>query len=515
MRKVKSVLRLSELINGDRATSDPALTELAAAGALDLDIQGVTSDSRAVRPGFLFAALPGSATDGRRFIPEAVARGAVAVLTPRDGDSAAKARDGDSAAKDGICRFSDENPRHRLARIAARFYGRQPTTIAAVTGTNGKTSVAEFTRQLWASADIRGASLGTLGLVTASGRSDPGLTTPDPVALHATLRDLTRDGIEHLAMEASSHGLDQCRLDGVRVGVAAFTNFSQDHLDYHGDMAVYLGAKLRLFSDLLVEGGSAVLNRDIKEFSRINALCEGRGIQVTSFGESDAADLRLFRRTPTPTGQELKLRLEGREHRIFLPLVGGFQAMNAIAALALVARADDRPAADYLEGLASLAGVPGRMQLVGRHRSGASVYVDFAHTPDALTTLLDALRPHVSGRLVCVFGAGGDRDAGKRPFMGAAVLRGADQGIVTDDNPRTEDPALIRRAVVNGCPGALEIGDRRAAIEAGLADLTEADALVIAGKGHEPGQTVGDRVLPFDDADVARGILLSLGGSVI
>ncbi len=497
-------MRLSELINGDRAACDPALSELAAAGALDLDIQGVTSDSRAVRPGFLFAALPGSATDGRRFIPEAVARGAIAVLTPR-GD--------DGTIGDGVCRIADENPRHRLARMAARFYGRQPETIVAVTGTNGKTSVAEFSRQLWNSIGRRSASLGTLGLTTRDGRSGPGLTTPDPVALHATLRDLANDGIDHLAMEASSHGLDQCRLDGVRVRAAAFTNLSQDHLDYHGDMAAYLAAKTRLFSALLVEAGAAVLNQDSSEFSRLQGICRARGIAVTGFGAAEGAHLRLLKRTPSATGQDLLLRLDGVEHRLFLPLVGGFQAMNALAALGLVARAEKRPVADYLEGLASLTGVAGRLQLVGRSRAGAPVYVDYAHTPAALETLLEALRPHVGGRLVCVFGAGGDRDAGKRPLMGTAVARGADLGIVTDDNPRSENPAVIRRAVLDGCPDAREIGDRAAAIEAGIHALEPTDVLVIAGKGHEPGQIIGGKVLPFDDAEVARRILAANGGS--
>jgi UDP-N-acetylmuramoyl-L-alanyl-D-glutamate--2,6-diaminopimelate ligase len=490
---------------------DPALTELAAAGALDLDIQGVTSDSRAVRPGFLFAALPGSATDGRRFIPEAVARGAIAVLAPRDDGSSL---DSGTSSDHGICRIPDSNPRHRLARIAARFYGRQPAIIAAVTGTNGKTSVAEFARQLWANAGVRGASLGTLGLVTGNGRSGPGLTTPDPVHLHATLRDLAMEGIDHLAMEASSHGLDQCRLDGVRVRVAAFTNLSQDHLDYHGDLASYLDAKIRLFTDLLVDGGSAVLNRDVEAYSRIETLCRGRSISVTSFGQSETADFCLLGRTPTPRGQELALRLDGREHRIFLPLVGAFQTMNALAALGLVARADGRSPADYLEGVASLVGVPGRMQRVGQHPSGAAVYVDFAHTPDALDTLLGALRPHVSGNLVCVFGAGGDRDAAKRPLMGAAVAAGADLAIVTDDNPRTEDAALIRAAVLVGCPGGAEIGDRGEAIGAGFDGLKAGDALVIAGKGHEAGQAVAGEILPFDDAEVARRLLLAADGSV-
>lgn len=498
-------MRLSELINGDRAACDPALNALAAAGALDLDIQGVTSDSRAVRPGFLFAALPGSATDGRRFIPEAVARGAVAVLTPT-GD--------DTLSLEGVCRIPDSNPRHRLARMAAKFYGAQPATIVAVTGTNGKTSVAEFARRLWAGNGTASASLGTLGLVAEGTLSGPGLTTPDPVALHATLRDLAMAGIDHLAMEASSHGLDQCRLDGVRVAAAAFTNLSQDHLDYHGDLKAYFDAKLRLFSALLVEGGAAVLNRDIPQFARIAEICRGRGISVTGFGVSELADFRVLRRAPTALGQDLVLRLDGVEHRVFLPLVGSFQLMNALAALGLVARAGARPVAEFLEALAGLSGVPGRLQLVGRHATGAPVYVDYAHTPDALTTLLGALRPHVAGRLICVFGAGGDRDAAKRPLMGAAVSAGADLGIVTDDNPRTEDPSEIRRAVLEGCPGAREIGDRAAAIEAGIGVLGPTDALVIAGKGHETGQSIGDTVLPFDDADVARACLLSSGGSV-
>jgi UDP-N-acetylmuramoyl-L-alanyl-D-glutamate--2,6-diaminopimelate ligase len=504
-RKVENALRLSELINGDRAACDPALSELAAAGALDLDIQGVTSDSRAVRPGFLFAALPGSATDGRRFIPEAVARGAVAVLTP-SGD--------DAISIEGVCSIPDRNPRHRLARMAAKFYGAQPAFIVAVTGTNGKTSVAEFARQLWAATGSKSASLGTLGLIADGTRSGPGLTTPDPVALHAILRDLANDGVEHLAMEASSHGLDQCRLDGIRARAAAFTNLSQDHLDYHGDMGAYLDAKLRLFSDLLVEGGAAVLNRDIPEFERIAGVCKARGISVTGFGVSEGADLRLLHQAPTSRGQELALRLDGTEHRVFLPLVGDFQAMNALAALGLVARAEGRPVADFLEALAELSGVPGRLQLVGRHGSGAPVYVDYAHTPDALKTLLEAARPHVEGRLICVFGAGGDRDTAKRPLMGAAVSEGADLGIVTDDNPRTDDPAAIRRAVLAGCPEALEIGDRASAIAAGIKELGPKDMLLIAGKGHEVGQSVGDTVLPFDDAEVARGFLLSSGGRV-
>jgi UDP-N-acetylmuramoyl-L-alanyl-D-glutamate--2,6-diaminopimelate ligase len=503
-------LRLSELINGDRAASNTVLKELAAAGGLDHDIQGVTSDSRAVRPGFLFAALPGNATDGRRFIPDAVARGAVAVLVPRDTDGFGLNTPGIEA---GVCLIADENPRHRLACIAARFYEEQPGTVVAVTGTNGKTSVAEFARQLWRAVGADSASLGTLGLVTSAGRSCPGLTTPDPVVLHACLRDLVAQGVGRVAVEASSHGLDQCRLDGVQLRAAAFTNFSQDHLDYHRTMRTYLVAKLRLFSELLVEGGTAVLNLDALECPEIMAICRERGVAVTTYGEAKAAHFRIVWREPTRTGQELSLRIDGREHRVFLPLVGDFQAMNAIAALALVARADDRDGADYLEGLASLVGVPGRLQNVGRHPSGAPVYVDYAHTPDALATLLQTLRPHVSGRLVCVFGAGGDRDPSKRALMGLAVAEGADRAIVTDDNPRNEDPALIRRAVIAGRLEVLEIGDRQAAIFAGLDGLKDGDALVITGKGHERGQIVGDIVLPFDDAEVAGRALSHLAGT--
>ena len=528
-RKVESVLRLSELINGDRAASDPALAVLAASGALDLDIQGVTSDSRAVRPGFLFAALPGSATDGRRFISDAVARGAVAVLTHTpNGTEALDARDDSGAPDDGyqgVPLIHDANPRRRLARIAARFYGVQPAVVAAVTGTNGKTSVAEFARQLWAGTGAKSASLGTLGLVTGDGRPKPGLTTPDPVALHASLRDLANDGVTRLAIEASSHGLDQCRLDGVRVHAAAFTNLSQDHLDYHRTMGAYRAAKQRLFSDLLEDDGTAVLNIDAPEYARIAEICRDRGVTVMAYGQAEAADLRIVRCTPTAEGQDLALHVFGRERSVFLPLVGDFQAMNAVAALGLVLASEglggagagvgddgDYDGSAYLDGLAALHGAPGRLEHVGNHPTGAAVFVDFAHTPDALRTMLAALRPHVAGRLVSVFGAGGDRDPGKRVLMGQAVAMGADVAIVTDDNPRSEDPAKIRRAVLRGCPRGRECGDREAAIIAGLADLKAGDVLVIAGKGHESGQTIGDRVLPFDDAEVARRALRDSGG---
>ncbi|MBM86726.1 MAG: UDP-N-acetylmuramoyl-L-alanyl-D-glutamate--2,6-diaminopimelate ligase [Rhodospirillaceae bacterium] len=480
--------------------------KLAAAGALDLDIQGVTSDSRAVRPGYLFAALPGSAADGRHFIPDAVARGAVAVLTTTEVD--APAGDG------GVCVILDANPRHRLAQIAARFFAEQPDLIVAVTGTNGKTSVTEFVRQLWSWQGRLAASYGTLGIITEEGEVGSGLTTPDPVELHRTLRELARNRINRVAMEASSHGLHQCRLDGVRLRAAAFTNLTQDHLDYHQSMKAYLAAKLRLFSELLASDGAAVLNSDASHSPKIAKACRSRGIAVSSFGFTDRADLRIASVDPTPSGQCVKFIMNGRRSQVYLPLVGAFQAMNALAALALVACVENEDPNDLLPGLGQLKGVSGRLQHVGNLDHGAAVYVDYAHTPDALRTVLSALRPHVASRLICVFGAGGDRDSDKRAPMGAAVADGADIAIVTDDNPRTENPAEIRQAVVNGCPFAYEIGDRQAAIHAGLDVLDAGDVLLIAGKGHESGQAVGNTIIPFDDMKVASAAILHRGGTV-
>jgi UDP-N-acetylmuramoyl-L-alanyl-D-glutamate--2,6-diaminopimelate ligase len=466
----------------------------------DPEIAGVTADSRAVRPGFLFAALPGARHDGRRFAGEAAARGAVAILT----DDAA-ALDLPPAARREIAIFADPNPRRMLALSAARFYGRQPRNVAAVTGTNGKTSVAHFTREIWTAAGHQAASLGTLGLVTPLGRRPGALTTPDPVALHRDLAGLAEGGIEHVAIEGSSHGLAQFRLDGLSVAAAAFTNLTRDHLDYHRDMAEYRAAKERLFTALLTPGGTAVLNRDSGEFPRLAALCRERGHPVLAYGADAAAELRLLSARPRDRGQVIAIEAFGRWHELFLPLLGKFQAMNALAALGL-AIATGVAAQDGAAALAGLSGVPGRLQFVAGGMEYGGVVIDFAHTPDALATVLAALRPHTPGRLAVLFGAGGDRDPGKRALMGRAALAAADRVYVTDDNPRGEDPAAIRRAILAAAPGAIEIGDRRRAIEFAIGELGPGDLLVIAGKGHETGQIVGSETFPFDDAEIAREI---------
>jgi UDP-N-acetylmuramoyl-L-alanyl-D-glutamate--2,6-diaminopimelate ligase len=387
--------------------------------------------------------------------------------------------------------------------MAARFHGRQPRTIAAVTGTNGKTSVVHFTREIWTALGHPAASLGTLGIVTA-GESRPGaLTTPDPVALHRDLAGLAKQGIDHVAVEASSHGLHQFRLDGMSVAAAAFTNLTRDHLDYHGEMAHYRAGKERLFTTLLAPGGSAVLNRDSAEFPRLEGLCRDGGHPVIAYGAEPAADLRLIGREPRVDSQFLVLEVFGRRQELVLPLAGEFQAMNALAALGLVIATGGAVAASTA-ALTGLTGVPGRLQFVAGHEGGAAIVVDYAHTPDALATVLTALRPHAHSRLAVLFGCGGDRDAGKRPLMGEVATRLADRIYVTDDNPRTEPPEEIRRAILEAAPSALEIGDRREAIATAIAELGAGDLLVIAGKGHETGQIIGTETYPFDDAAIAR-----------
>jgi len=470
----------------------------------DIEIAGLTADSRQVRPGFLFAAWRGAQADGRRFAGDAARRGAAAILT--DDPSAL---DLDPADRARLAVFADPAPQRRLALLAARFYGRQPATIAAVTGTNGKTSVAHFTRELWASLGHSAASLGTLGLITADGRRAGSLTTPDSVALHRELAHLAAHGVDHAVIEASSHGLDQCRLDGVAVAAAAFTNLTRDHLDYHRDMEAYRAAKERLFTTLLSESGRAVLNADSAEFPRLAELCRIRGIPVVGYGTAECAQLRLLARAPQHGGQVLDLDLFGKRHEVALPLVGDFQAMNALAALGLVV-ATGSPAEAAVAALARLGPVPGRLQRVG-DVGGAAVFVDYAHTPDALATVLAALRPHVARRLVVAFGAGGDRDRGKRPLMGRVAAELADRVYVTDDNPRTEPAAAIRRAILDAAPEAVEIADRRKAIAAAIAGLQAGDVLVIAGKGHESGQIVGAETFPFDDSEVAREAIAAMG----
>ncbi len=456
----------------------------------DIDIRGLTADSRRVRPGYLFAALPGHRTDGRAYIADAVARGAAAILGHPD-------------ALVGLRTpaIADANPRRRLALMASRFYGRQPRMIAAVTGTNGKTSVVNFARQIWQRLGRSAASLGTLGITSPRGHEDGSLTTPDPVILHETLARLAEDGVTHLALEASSHGLDQFRLDGVAIGLAAFTNLTRDHLDYHGTMATYRTAKLRLFGELLRAGGVAVLNADAAEAEAFRSACEARRLTVLDYGRT-ARSIRLESIEPEPAGQRLTLTIEGRHLELRVPLVAEFQAMNALCALG-IAIGSGEAASDAASALEHLTGVRGRVERVAALANGAAVYVDYAHTPDALETVLKALRPHARGRLVVVFGCGGERDPGKRLLMGQVAARLADAAIVTDDNPRGENAALIRRQVLEGCPGAEEIASRADAIATAIDRLAAGDVLVIAGKGHERTQTIGDQVLPFDDAEVA------------
>ena len=462
-----------------------------------LEIAGITADSRQVAPGYLFAALPGSHADGRAFIPDAVARGAIAVLAPEG-----------TAWPPGVPPrplLEDPEPRRRLAQLAAGLAGAQPRVLVAVTGTNGKTSTVEFLRQLWAAGGRRAASLGTLGLVAEGFDAGPGLTTPDPVSLAQTLANLARAGVQRTAMEASSHGLDQFRLDGVRLAAGAFTNLTRDHLDYHGSAAAYRAAKLRLFNTLLPTGAPAVAytEMDPVTLAALREVASRRRLDLRTVGEAGTA-LRLLAAAPRPEGQALQVDAAGARREVFLPLPGRFQADNALVAVALAMALGER---DALDRLGALRGVRGRLELAARLPNGAAVYVDYAHTPDALERLLTALRPHTAGRLHMVFGAGGDRDRGKRPLMGAAAARLADVAIVTDDNPRTEDPAAIRAAVLAACPGGCEIGDRARAIAQALEGLGPGDVLAVAGKGHEQGQTIGTTVLPFDDVDVVHRLV--------
>ena len=486
-------MRLSDLLN------DEAKALVADRTSAEIDVVGLTADSRLVRPGYLFAALPGARADGRRYIDEALSRGAAAILAPT-GTTLADITVGRASKPPAL--VTDDNPRLRLARIAARFYGPQPTTIAAVTGTNGKTSVANFTRQIWTRMGQPAASLGTLGLQTPDKFVAGSLTTPDTVSLHRMLADLKAEGIEHVAMEASSHGLDQYRLDGVQLSAAAFTNLTRDHLDYHQTIEAYFAAKSRLFGEILPVGAMAVLNADVAEFDSLRALCLKRRQRVIAYGKT-GADIRVTVHSALPHGQKVRFAIADVNRDIDLPLVGHFQVMNVACALGLVI-ATGGAASAALDTLNQLDGVPGRMQLAAEHAVGAAVYVDYAHTPDALANVLQALRPHASGRLLVVFGCGGDRDAGKRPQMGRIASTLADRVIVTDDNPRGEEAAAIRRAVMAGAAGATEIGDRASAIDAAVAELQSGDVLVLAGKGHEQGQIIGDRVIPFDDVTEAR-----------
>ncbi|HYD99034.1 MAG TPA: UDP-N-acetylmuramoyl-L-alanyl-D-glutamate--2,6-diaminopimelate ligase [Alphaproteobacteria bacterium] len=462
-------------------------------------LTGLTADSRAVRPGFLFAALPGAKADGRLFIADALRAGAVAVLAP----VGTALPPGSEAVL-----VTDDEPRRRFALIAAAFYGRQPATTVAITGTSGKTSTAQFTRQLWAALGHKAGAVGTLGVVAPGLTRDGALTTPDAVELHATLAELAAAGVDHVAMEASSHGIEQRRLDGVALAAAGFTNLSRDHLDYHGTMDAYFEAKAALFERLLPRGAPAVVNVDGDWGRTLAGIASGAGLQVLSYGRQGDA-LRLLGREARPTGQRLHLDVLGAPAVVDLPLVGAFQAYNVLCALGLaLATGGDRDA--LLAALPGLEGVRGRLELVAQRRNGAAVYVDYAHKPDGLEVVLDTLRAHTHGRLVVAFGCGGDRDRGKRPIMGEIAARMADRVIVTDDNPRTEDAAAVRAEVLAGCPGAAEIGDRREAIRAAVRELAAGDVLVIAGKGHETYQIVGGETRHFDDAEEARAAVAEM-----
>jgi UDP-N-acetylmuramoyl-L-alanyl-D-glutamate--2,6-diaminopimelate ligase len=469
-------------------------------------VTGLCVDSRTVKPGMLFAALPGAVIHGAHYIKAAVARGATSVLT--DAEGAALARDdmGDAAL------IVAQDPRQALAYAAALWFGAQPEHMVAVTGTNGKTSVATFTRQIWIALNHAAINIGTTGVEGAWHAPSPH-TTPEPITLHGMLAAAAAAGISHAAMEASSHGLDQRRLDGVHLLAAGFTNFTQDHLDYHHTFEAYFEAKAGLFTRILAEDGVAVINIDDPRGEDMAGLAEDRGQDVLRVGRDPLADLRILGQRFDATGQDLRLEWLGKPYQIRLALIGGFQAENVVLAAGLCIGAGEDPARIF-QVLPQLTGVRGRMQLAATRENGASVYVDYAHTPDALATALQALRPHVMGRIVVVFGAGGDRDTTKRPLMGAAAAEHADVLFVTDDNPRSEDPATIRAAILAACPNATEVGDRAEAILRGVDALGPGDVLLIAGKGHESGQTIKGQTYPFDDAEQASISVAALDGLI-
>jgi UDP-N-acetylmuramoyl-L-alanyl-D-glutamate--2,6-diaminopimelate ligase len=466
------------------------------------DFTGLTSDSRKVKPGYLFAALAGTKTDGARFVKDAVARGAVAVL-------GAPALADDVAAL-GVRFIPDENPRLGLARYAAAFFAGQPDIVAAVTGTKGKSSIVAFLREIWTALGKPAASLGTVGVIGPNGALPLAHTTPDPVEIHQLLAKLKADGVDHLAIEASSHGLDQHRLDGVVIGGCGFTNITRDHMDYHATFDDYLAAKLRLFTQVVRDGGVAVVNADAGHAERFSAAARARGLTLITVGEKGET-IRLAAREERGDAQALTIAHAGNIYNVVLPLAGAFQAANALVAAGLaIGLGED--AGKVFASLAHLKGAPGRMEKVAFSKDGAPIYVDYAHTPDSLEKVLQALRPHTANRLHVVFGCGGDRDKGKRPLMGAAAAALADAVIVTDDNPRGEDPAAIRAEILAAARGATEIGDRATAIKTAIAALAPGDVLVIAGKGHETGQYIKGEVHPFSDRQQAVADALALGG---
>ena len=482
-------------------------SDLTAEGG-EIEIVGLTADSREVKPGYLFAALPGVQVDGARFIKDAVDRGACAVLMARDGEMDGHSLSPNPASPTPII-IKDRNPRKRLALMAARFYGAQPGMVAAVTGTNGKTSVATFVREIWESLGIAAASLGTVGVVSPSGERQLGFTTPDPVRLHQEVLALTQEGVTHLAMEASSHGLAQHRLDGLQVNAAGYTNISRDHLDYHATFDDYAYAKLRLFGEVMAPGGVAVLNADANHFQEFEAVSWARGHRILSVGRKGRG-ICLTGVTANPRGQIMRIVHEGQDYEIDLPLAGEFQASNALVAAGLVIGCGGE-AGKVFKALESLKGAKGRLEAVAHLENGASIYVDYAHTPDGLETTLTAMRPHTAGRLIVVFGCGGDRDTGKRPQMGEISVRCADLVFVTDDNPRSETPSDIRDQIMKAATGAHNVGDRQEAITQAIQSLGAGDVLIVAGKGHETGQVLADRTIDFSDHDAVAYALKQLG----
>ena len=483
-------MKLATLIGTGPVSGDAPAPGFAVGDFTQGNVTGFAIDHRKVAPGTVFGAFEGARVNGEDYIAAAIRAGAIAIV----------ARPG--LVVEGAAYIAAENPRERFAQLAAAFFAPFPETTVAITGTNGKTSCVEMTRQLWRMAGFHAASIGTLGVTTADERVTTGLTTPDVVTFLSNVAGLAREGVTHLAFEASSHGLTQYRTEGLPVTAAAFTNLSRDHLDYHGDMAAYFTAKIRLFSEVLGANGAAVVWADDPQAARVIDLARERGNRLVTVG-TRGDTLRLVGRDPTLLGQGLTIEAEGKTYQVTLPLIGGYQAANALVSAGLVI-ATGGDVATTLANLARLQPVRGRLERAVIARSGAPVYVDYAHTPDALEAAIAALKPHAGGRLIVVFGAGGDRDTGKRETMGQVAIHYADRVIVTDDNPRTEDAAAIRRDVLKGAPGAIEIGDRRSAIKAAIDEAGSDDIVLIAGKGHEQGQIVGDMVLPFDDVGVAR-----------
>ncbi|MEI4485949.1 UDP-N-acetylmuramoyl-L-alanyl-D-glutamate--2,6-diaminopimelate ligase [Frigidibacter sp. MR17.14] len=498
---------MSDQASGPK-TATLAELGLTARGGAEVRVTGLSVDSRMVKPGHLFAALPGTKVHGADFAPIALAQGAAAILTDRAGAQIAR----EAMAGTQAALIVAEDPRQALAFAAALWFGTQPDTVVAVTGTSGKTSVATFTRQIWQAMGLRAANIGTMGVLGDFTAPVPH-TTPEPLTLHRILAEMAEIGVDHAAMEASSHGLDQKRLDGVRLKAGAFTNFSQDHLDYHASFDEYFAAKAGLFDRVLPEEATAVLYMDDPRSSEMQAHAKARGLELITVGRDTPADMKILSQRFDATGQDVRVDWFGAPRQLRLDLIGGFQAENVLIAAGLVIAAGAEPD-EVFAALRQVRTVHGRMELAAVRGNGATVFVDYSHKPGALASALVSLRPHVMGRILCVFGAGGDRDRLKRPLMGEAAARHADLVFVTDDNPRSEDPATIRAEVMAGCPDATEVGDRAEAILRAVDALEPGDALIIAGKGHETGQIVGDTVYPFDDAEQASVAVAALEGRI-